>query len=60
MAGIPRIPRKIRGNGDRCCGNIAGMEMGAAWIPRGWNLLLREPGVDALEILQTIKVHVQR
>jgi len=30
-----------------------GMEMGDAWIPQGWNFLLREPGDDALEIMHT-------
>ena len=37
----------------------AGMEIEAARIPRGWNLFLREPRGDTLEILQTIKVQVQ-
>ena len=35
MAGIPR---EIQGNGDRCCGNTAGMEMAAVRIRRVWNL----------------------
>jgi len=30
MAGITHILREMRGNGDRCCGKTAGMEMGAA------------------------------
>ena len=32
MAGIPRIPREIRRNGDRCCGNTAGIEVAAVGI----------------------------
>jgi len=52
--------REIRGNGDRSCRNIAGMEMGAAEIPRGWNLFLREArGTDASAILPTIKIMAQ-
>ena len=27
MAGIGRIRREIRGNGDRCCGNTADLHM---------------------------------
>jgi len=42
MAGIPRNPREIRGNGYNCCGNTAGMELRFAGMPRGWNLLSRE------------------
>jgi len=37
----------------------SGMEMGAAGIPRGRNLFLRETHRDALEILLTIKIQVQ-
>jgi len=60
IARISQIPREIRGNRDRCCGNTAGgMEMGATGIPRGRNLFLREPREYALEILQTIKILVQ-
>jgi len=33
-----------------------GTETGAAGIPRIWNLFMREPSVNALEILPTIKV----
>jgi len=49
--GMVGIPREIRRNGDRCCGNTAGMEMGAVEIPRGWSLFLLEPGRDTLGIL---------
>jgi len=33
MSGTPRIPREIRGNEDRCCGNTAGMEFIYAGTP---------------------------
>jgi len=40
--------REYGGDGNRSGGN-----------PAGWNLFLREPCGDALEILQTIKIQVQ-
>ena len=49
VAGIPRIPREIRVNGERCCGNIAAMEPVAAGIPPGWNLFMREARGNTLE-----------
>jgi len=49
VAGIPRIPREIRVNGERCCGNIAAMEPAAAGILPGWNLYMREARGNTLE-----------
>ena len=43
MAEMSRIPREIHGNGDKCRRNTTEMEIGAAGIPRGWNLFLQEP-----------------
>jgi len=36
-----------------------GMEVGAAGIVWGWNLFIRKPHGDTLEILPTIKIGVQ-
>ena len=40
MAGMLQIQCEIHGNGDRCSGNAAGLEIGAAGIPQGRNLFL--------------------
>jgi len=36
MAEIQCIPQEICRNGNRCCGNTAGTEIGAVGIPQGW------------------------
>ena len=36
--GMAEILREVCGNGDRCCGNTVGTEIGAVGMPRGWNL----------------------
>jgi len=33
--GMAEILREVCGNGDRCCGNTAGTEIGAVGMPRG-------------------------
>ena len=61
-AEIPRISRPVGNTCEwehRCCGNTAGMETGAAEIPRGWNLFRQESRGGAFEILPTTKIRVQ-
>ena len=49
IAGIPRNPREIRGNGYNNCGNTAGMEWDATGLPRSSTTGYRLTAVQVLQ-----------